>query len=89
MGGRWFYGHLVLHTSAPQRAACIGISQQWRAYLTDGHSVTPAQVNSTRVKKEALQNARLDGSALGTKPTLISTLGVFYADSPDRRFDVR
>jgi len=43
--------------SAPQRAACIGISQQWRAYLTHGHSVTPAQVTSTRVKEESMQNA--------------------------------
>ena len=26
--------------------------QQWRAYLTDGNSVTPAQVNSIKSKKE-------------------------------------
>jgi hypothetical protein len=31
------------------RAACIGIGQQWRAYLTDGNSVTPAQVNSIKI----------------------------------------
>src|SRR6185436_7187063 len=34
--------------SAPRRAACIGISQQWRAYLTDGNSVTQAQVTSIK-----------------------------------------
>src|SRR5215510_11581026 len=38
--------------SAPPRAACIGISQQWRAYLTDGHSVSPAQVTSFKVKEK-------------------------------------
>src|SRR6185295_7389159 len=32
--------------SAPRRAACIGISQQWRAYVTDGNSVTQAQVTT-------------------------------------------
>ena len=32
----------------PTRASCIGISQQWRASLTDGNSVTPAQVTSKR-----------------------------------------
>ena len=36
----------------PTRASCVGISQQWRAYLTDGNSVTPAQVNSIKSKKE-------------------------------------
>ena len=36
----------------PTRASCIGISQQWRAYLTDGNSVTPAQVSSIKSKKE-------------------------------------
>jgi hypothetical protein len=30
----------------PTRASCIGISQQWRASLTNGNSVTPAQVTS-------------------------------------------
>jgi hypothetical protein len=29
------------------------------AYLTDGHSVTPAQVTSTRVKEESIQDAPL------------------------------
>src|SRR5262249_47695676 len=38
--------------SAPPRAACIGISQQWRAYLTGGHSVSPAQVTSFKVKEK-------------------------------------
>jgi len=40
--------------TAPKRAACIGISQQWRAYLTDGNSVTPAQVNSIKIKEESV-----------------------------------
>ena len=35
----------------PTRASCIGISQQWRASLTDGNSVTPAQVTSIKVKE--------------------------------------
>ena len=34
----------------PTRASCVGISQQWRASLRDGNSVTPAQVNSFKVK---------------------------------------
>jgi hypothetical protein len=51
-GGRWFNGHHMRTWSAPRRAACIGISQQWRAYLTDGNSVTPGQVNSIKSKKE-------------------------------------
>jgi len=34
--------------SAPRRAACIGISQQWRAYVTDGNSVTQAQVTTIK-----------------------------------------
>ena len=38
----------------PTRASCIGISQQWRASLTDGNSVTPAQVTSFKVKDESL-----------------------------------
>jgi hypothetical protein len=37
----------MVHPKA--RAACIGINQQWRAYLTDGNSVTPAQVNSIKI----------------------------------------
>jgi hypothetical protein len=36
--------------SAPRRAACIGIRQQWRAYFTDGNSVTQAQVTSIKEK---------------------------------------
>ena len=35
----------------PTRASCVGISQQWRASLTDGNSVTPAQVTSFKVKE--------------------------------------
>ena len=36
----------------PTRASYIGISQQWRASLTDGNSVTPAQVTSITVEDE-------------------------------------
>ena len=32
----------------PTRASCIGISQQWRASLRNGNSVTPAQVPRSR-----------------------------------------
>ena len=35
----------------PTRASCVGISQQWRGSLTDGNSVTPAQVTSFKVKE--------------------------------------
>jgi hypothetical protein len=45
--------------SAPRRAACIGISQQWRAYLTDGNSVTQAQVTS--IKKNFIDLTVLAG----------------------------
>ena len=38
----------------PTRASCVGISQQWRASLTDGNSVTPAQVTSIKVKDESI-----------------------------------
>ena len=38
----------------PMRASYIGISQQWRASLTDGNSVTPAQVTSIKVKDKSL-----------------------------------
>src|SRR4026209_1930215 len=45
--------------SAPRRAACIGINQQWRAYLTDGNSVTQAQVTS--IKKNFIDLTVLAG----------------------------
>src|SRR5690349_7139219 len=45
--------------SAPRHAACSGISQQWRAYLTDGNSVTPAQVTS--IKKNFIDLTVLAG----------------------------
>ena len=45
--------------SAPRHAACIGISQQWRAYLTDGNSVTQAQVTS--IKKNFINLTVLAG----------------------------
>ena len=45
--------------SALRRAACIGISQQWRAYLTDGNSVTQAQVTS--IKKNFIDLTVLAG----------------------------
>ena len=38
----------------PTRASCIGISQQWRAPSTDGNSVTPAQVTSTKVRTKSI-----------------------------------
>ena len=38
----------------PTRASCIGIRQQWRASLTDGNSVTPAQVTSIKVKDKSI-----------------------------------
>jgi len=43
----WLKGHHMLH-GPPTCASCIGISQQWRASLTDGNSVTPVQVTSKR-----------------------------------------
>src|SRR4029078_6027482 len=45
--------------SAPRRAACIGNSQKWRAYLTDGNSVTQAQVTS--IKKNFINMTVLAG----------------------------
>jgi hypothetical protein len=39
-------------------------SQQWRAYLTDGNSVTPAQVTSIKVKEESLDWPETDNSIL-------------------------
>ena len=48
--GLW--AHMI---NPPQSALhVIGISQQWRAYLTDGNSVTPAQVNSIKIKEESV-----------------------------------
>jgi hypothetical protein len=38
----------------PMRASYIGISQQWRASSTNGHSVPPAQVTSIKVKDKSL-----------------------------------
>jgi hypothetical protein len=38
----------------PARASYIGISQQWRAFSTDGNSVSPAQVTSIKVKDKSL-----------------------------------
>ena len=43
----------MLH-GPPMRVSYIGISQQWRASLTDGNSVTPAQVTSIKVKDKSL-----------------------------------
>jgi hypothetical protein len=43
----------------PTRASCVGISQQWRASLTDGNSVTPAQVTSLKVKDESINPTAL------------------------------
>jgi hypothetical protein len=37
----------------PTRASYIGISQQWRAFSTDGNSVTPAQGASIKVKNKS------------------------------------
>jgi hypothetical protein len=45
---------ITCYWSAPRRAACIGISQQWRAHLTDGNLVTPAQVNSIKINEESV-----------------------------------
>src|SRR6185312_13761747 len=45
--------------SAPRHAACIGISQQWRANLTDGNSVSQAQVTS--IKKNFINLTVLAG----------------------------
>ena len=47
-GGRWFRG-ITCYMVHPMRASYIGISQQWRASLRDGNSVTPAQVTSIKV----------------------------------------
>ena len=44
-GGRWLRG-ITYYMVRPTRASYIGISQQWRASLTNGNSVTPAQVTS-------------------------------------------
>ena len=38
----------------PMRASYIGISQQWRASITDGNSLTLAQVTSIKVKDKSL-----------------------------------
>src|SRR6185295_6131741 len=38
----------------PARASCIGISQQWRAYLRDGNSASPTQVTSITAKDESM-----------------------------------
>ena len=38
----------------PTRASCVGISQQWRASLTNGNSVTLAQVTSIKVEEESI-----------------------------------
>jgi hypothetical protein len=50
----------MLH-GPPLRASCIGISQQWRASLTDGNSVIPAQVTSIKVKEESVDLTALAG----------------------------
>ena len=53
-GGRGLKGHHMLMVR-PTRASCIGISQQWRASLRDGNSVTPAQVISIKIKDEFIK----------------------------------
>ena len=68
----------------PTRASCIGISQQWRASLTDGNSVTPAQVTSMNVKDESInltalaerQRIRLRATASGVPSELSRTRDV-------------
>ena len=49
----------------PTRASCVGISQQWRASLTDGNSVTPAQVISIKVKDESINLTDLERHGRG------------------------
>ena len=44
-----------------RRTSCIGISQQWHAFLTDGNSVAPAQVTSIKVKEESVDLTALAG----------------------------
>jgi hypothetical protein len=45
---------ITCYMARPPRASYIGISQQWRASLTDGNSVPPAQVTSIKVKDKSL-----------------------------------
>ena len=48
----------------PTARSCIGISQQWRASLRDGNSVTPAQVSSIKVKEQSVDWPETDNSIL-------------------------
>jgi len=74
--------------SAPRRAACIGISQQWRAYLTDGNSVTQAQVNSIKKNfinltvlagEQKLHSGRASGGTSGHSRTRDARCWHFWA----------
>ena len=49
----------------PRALSYIGISQQWRASLTDGNSVTPAQVISIKVKDESINLTDLERHGRG------------------------
>ena len=42
---------ITCYVVRPTRASCVGICQQWHASLTDGDSVSPAQVTSFNVKE--------------------------------------
>ena len=55
---------ITCYMSAPRRASCIGISQQWRASLRDGNSVTPAQVSSIKVKEQSVDWPETENSIL-------------------------
>src|SRR6187200_1521130 len=76
--------------SAPRHAACIGISQQWRAYLTDGNSVTQAQVTS--IKKNFIdltvlagdRNSILVAGALLRQPIRLSYASGSTSGIPER-----
>jgi len=74
--------------SAPRRAACIGISQQWRAYLTDGNSVTQAQVTSIKKNfinltvlagEQKLHSGRASGGTSGHSRTRDARCWHFWA----------
>ena len=57
----------MLH--GPPTHASLGISQQWRASLTDGNSVTLAQVTSFRVKESINMTALAEWQRTRPKTT--------------------
>lgn len=61
-GGRWFYGHHMLH-GPPHGALHVLASVNNGAPLTDGNSVTPAQVTLIKVKEESVDLTILAGSS--------------------------